>query len=118
VPEETFWYNLREINADGTPNQWKYIGIIGILFGHFVVPFLFLLSYRTRSSIPGCVSSPTGSSAVIFLDICYNILPALKDAHGNALPFFSLNLVWTLPPPSASAASVSGPTCGVFPAPN
>jgi hypothetical protein len=31
---------------------------------------------------------------VIFLDFCWNILPALKDAAGHPLPFLSLNLVW------------------------
>ncbi len=96
VPEETFWYNLREINADGTANQWKWIGIIGILFGHFVVPFLFLLSYRYKVTHGRMRFISIWILAVIFLDICYNILPVLKDAHGNALPFFSLNLIWTL----------------------
>jgi hypothetical protein len=96
VPEETFWYNLREINADGTPNQWKYIGIFGILFGHFVVPFLFLLSYRYKVTHSRMRFISLWILAVIFLDICYNILPALKDAHGNALPFFSLNLIWSI----------------------
>ena len=33
---------------------------------------------------------------VIFVDICYNILPALKDANGNPLPFLSLNLLWAV----------------------
>ena len=32
VPEETFWYNLREVNHDGSPNQWTWVGIYGILF--------------------------------------------------------------------------------------
>lgn len=96
VPEETFWYNLREINADGTANQWKWIGIIGVLFGHFFIPFLFLLSYRHKVSHGHMRFISIWILAVIFLDICYNILPVLKDAHGNALPFFSLNLIWTL----------------------
>lgn len=96
IPEETFWYNLREINADGTANQWKWIGIIGILFGHFFVPFLFLLSYRHKVSHRHMRFVSIWILTVIFLDLCYNILPVLKDAHGNALPFFSLNLVWTL----------------------
>ena len=26
--------------------------------------------------------------------MCYNILPALKDAHGDSLPFLSINLLW------------------------
>ena len=96
VPEETFWYNLREINTDGTANQWKWIGIIGILFGHFFIPFLFLLSYRHKVSHGHMRFISIWILAVIFLDICYNILPVLKDHHGNALPFFSLNLIWTL----------------------
>lgn len=96
VPEETFWYNLREINTDGTANQWKWIGIIGVLFGHFFVPFLFLLSYRYKVTHGRMRFISIWILAVIFLDICYNILPVLKDAHGNALPFFSVNLIWTL----------------------
>ena len=96
VPEETFWYNLREINADGTANQWKWIGIIGILFGHFFIPFLFLLSYRHKVSHGHMRFISIWILAIIFLDICYNILPVPKDHHGNALPFFSLNLIWTL----------------------
>ena len=42
VPEETFWYNLRELNHDGTTNQWWYVGVYGILFGHFFIPFFAL----------------------------------------------------------------------------
>jgi hypothetical protein len=96
IPEETFWYNLREINADGSPNQWKYVGIIGILFGHFVVPFLFLLSYKHKLNHGKMRFISIWILTVILLDICYNILPALKDVHGNALPLFNLNLLWTL----------------------
>jgi hypothetical protein len=96
VPEETFWYNLREINTDGSPNQWKYVGIIGILFGHFVVPFLFLLSYRHKVTHSKMRFISLWILAVIFLDICYNILPAMKDVHGNSLPFFSLTLLWSI----------------------
>ena len=96
IPEETFWYNLRELNADGTPNQWKYVGIIGILFGHFFVPFLFLLSYKNKLNHGRMRFISVWMLAVILLDICYNILPILKDAHGDPLPFLSLHLIWTL----------------------
>lgn len=96
IPEETFWYNLRELNADGTPNQWKYVGIIGILFGHFFVPFLFLLSYKNKLNHGRMRFISIWMLAVILLDICYNILPILKDAHGDPLPLFSLHLIWTL----------------------
>jgi hypothetical protein len=96
VPEETFWYNLREINHDGTANQWKWIGIFGILFGHFFIPFFFLLSYRYKVTHVIIRRIAIWILAVILLDLCYNILPALKDEHGDALPLLSVNLIWVL----------------------
>jgi hypothetical protein len=95
VPEETFWYNLRELNHDGGTNQWWYVGLV-LLFGHFFVPFLYLLSYKHKvvhSKIKPIVIWILG---VILIDMCYNILPALKDQHGDSLPFLSLNLLWVL----------------------
>jgi hypothetical protein len=94
VPEETFWYNLREVNADGTPNQWKYVGIVAILFGHFVVPFLLMLSYRFKTTPHIIRRIALWILGVILVDLCYNILPALKDEHGNPFPFFSITLLW------------------------
>ncbi len=96
VPEETFWYNLREINHDGSSNQWKWIGIFGILFGHFFIPFFFLLSYRYKVSKHIIRRIAWWFLAIILLDMCYNIMPALKDSHGDSLPLLSLNLVWIL----------------------
>jgi hypothetical protein len=96
IPEETFWYNLRELNADGSPNQWKYVGIVGILFGHFFVPFLFLLSYRHKVTHGKMRFISIWILAIIFVDLCYNILPALQDGHGNALPFLAPHLLWAV----------------------
>lgn len=96
VPEETFWYNLREVTQDGSSNQWKWIGIFGILFGHFFIPFFFLLSYRFKITKHILRRIAVWILAIILLDMCYNIMPALKDAQGNALPFLSLNLLWVL----------------------
>ncbi len=95
VPEETFWYNLREIYADGTPSQWKYVGFF-ILFGHFLAPFLYLLSYKHKVTPAYIRPAAIWILGVILVDLCYNILPALKDAHGDPLPFLSLNLLWVL----------------------
>jgi hypothetical protein len=95
VPEETFWYNLREVNHDGTTNQWWYVGLL-ILFGHFFVPFLALLSYRFKITHHIIRRIALWNLAIILVDICYNVMPALKDSHGDPLPFLSLNLVWVL----------------------
>ena len=103
VPEETFWYNLREVNYDGATNQWWYVGLL-ILFGHFFVPFLYLLSYRHKVVHAKVKPIVIWILAIILVDMCYNILPALKDSHGDSLPFFSLNLLWVL----TSVAGIGG----------
>jgi hypothetical protein len=95
VPEETFWYNLRELNHDGSTNQWWYVGLL-ILFGHFVIPFCALLSYRFKITHHIIRRIALWNLAIILVDICYNIMPALKDSHGDPLPFLSLNLIWVL----------------------
>ena len=95
VPEETFWYNLRELNHDGSTNQWWYIGLV-ILFGHFFLPFFALLSYRFKVTHHIIRRIAYGVLTTILIDMCYNILPALKDEHGDSLPFLSINLLWVL----------------------
>ena len=93
VPEETFWYNLREVNHDGSTNQWWYVGLV-LLFGHFFVPFLYLLSYKHKVVHSKIKPIMWWILAVILVDMCYNIMPVLKDGHGDSLPFISLNLLW------------------------
>jgi len=93
VPEETFWYNLRELNHDGSTNQWWYVGLV-LLFGHFVFPFCWLLSYRFKVTHHIIRRIAFWVLSVILIDMCYNVMPALKDAHGDPVPFLSINLVW------------------------
>lgn len=103
VPEETFWYNLRELNHDGSTNQWWYVGL-ALLFGHFVIPFCALLSYRFKVTHRIIRRIACWVLTVILIDMCYNVLPALKDEHGDAAPFFSINLVWV----AASVVGIGG----------
>ena len=103
VPEETFWYNLRELNHDGSTNQWWYVGLV-ILFGHFFVPFFYLLSYKHKVVQSKVKPIMIWILAIILVDLCYNILPALKDDHGDSLPFLSFHLLWVI----TSVAGVGG----------
>jgi hypothetical protein len=89
VPEETFWYNIRETG------DWKWVGML-LLFGHFFVPFLSWLSYRRKATIKPALAISLWTALIILIDLCYNVLPALKDAHDEPLPFLSLNLLWVL----------------------
>jgi hypothetical protein len=89
VPEETFWYNLREVG------DWWYVSLF-LVFGNFLLPFLLLLSYRFKVTHVTARRIAALILFVIFVDLCYNILPALKDGAGNPIPFFSINLVWAV----------------------
>ena len=87
VPEETFWYNIRE------SGDWWYVGML-ILFGHFFVPFIAWLFYRYKAERKPAMIISGWVAVIILVDICYNVLPALRDAHDEPLPFLSLNLLW------------------------
>ena len=96
IPEETFWYNLREMNnSDGQPNQWKWVGMT-LLFGHFVVPFLALLSYKRKLNKNVMPRVAIWTAAIFLLDLIYNVWPSKKNELGDPLPFFAVHQIWTL----------------------
>ncbi|MET0262364.1 MAG: hypothetical protein ABW223_05660 [Rariglobus sp.] len=95
VPEETFWYNLREITREGAGNQWKWVGLF-ILFGHFLFPFLFLLSYKNKIIHSRLKFIVLWTLFTIAIDVIYNIAPAVKDyVTGEPKAFLSMSLLWT-----------------------
>ena len=47
IPEETFWYNIRELNLDGSKNSWWWVSM-ALVFLHFIFPFLYLLWYKNK----------------------------------------------------------------------
>ena len=109
IPEETFWYNLREMNnSDGLPNQWKWVGML-LLFGHFFLPFLLLLSYKRKFDKVQMPIISAWIAFVVLLDIIYNIFPSKRVteemiaagqgfglAAGDPLPFLAVHQLWTL----------------------
>jgi hypothetical protein len=97
VPEETFWYNLRE------HGDWWYVGMF-IVFGTFLLPFLCLLSYRFKVTHRIIRRIALWILFVIFIDLSFNLMPALKDAHGDPQPFLSINLLWCI----SAVAGVGG----------
>jgi hypothetical protein len=97
VPEETFWYNIREYG------DWWYVSLF-LVFGNFLLPFLLLLSYRFKVTHATIRRIAYLILFVIFVDLCYDILPALQDAKGNPQPFLSINLLWA----ATSVAGVGG----------
>ena len=76
MPEETFWYVLRE---KGT---WWWIGMV-IIFGHFFVPFLALLRIDVKNVFTFMVPLCVWAWLMHWVDISFNIMPI---PHPNGFP--------------------------------
>ena len=74
IPEETFWYNIRETNYDGSLNSWWWVSMC-LVFLHFLVPFILLLWYKTKVVIPRLVAVSVWILAFHLLDLYWNIVP-------------------------------------------
>ena len=80
VPEETFWYNLREMG------NWWWVGM-SILFCYFAFPFLYLLSYKAKISRGRLAFVAIWILSFVLVDVFFNTMPFAKDATGAPLPF-------------------------------
>jgi hypothetical protein len=81
MPEETFWYIVRE---KGT---WWYVGMV-IIFGHFFIPFLALLRIDVKHTFLLMVPLCAWAWLMHWVDLSFNIMPVL---HPNGFPF---TLIW------------------------
>jgi len=89
VPEETFWFNEREVG------QWWWIGM-ALVFCYFLFSFLYLLSYRNKIVHQRIKFIAFWNLTFLFVDICFNVLPAFKDANGDPQPFLHPALLWSI----------------------
>jgi hypothetical protein len=87
VPEETFYFNLREYG------DWYWVGM-AVLFLYFLFPFCYLLSYRHKIDQRRAAFISWWILVMLFVDICFNTLPAIRDATGHPRPFFSPMIIW------------------------
>ncbi len=95
IPEETFWYNIREKNFDGGLNSWWWVSM-GLIFGHFLTPFLCLLWYKTKVVVWRTVGISIWILAFHILDLYWNIVPgklvAPDHAPGYLVRQFSISI--------------------------
>lgn len=77
IPEETFWYNLRQLNPDGSYNSWWPLNYM-MIFGHFLAPFLVLLFYNTKVRTPVIALVGLYFLSMHAVDMYFNILPEKK----------------------------------------
>jgi hypothetical protein len=76
IPEETFWYVLRE---QGT---WDAVGKYVIIFGHFFVPFLMLLRIDWKLKLVTMLPLAAWCWLMHFVDMEFQIMPSL---HPNSI---------------------------------
>jgi len=68
MPEETFWYVLRE------QGSWWEVGLL-ILFGHFFLPFLLLLRIDTKMSLTVMGPMIAWAWLMHYVDMTFNVMP-------------------------------------------
>ena len=81
LPEETFWYVVRE---KGT---WWYVGLV-IIFGHFFIPFLAMLRIDVKQTFRLMVPLALWAWLMHWVDLAFNVLPV---PHPDGFP---LQLIW------------------------
>jgi hypothetical protein len=70
IPEETFWYVLRQ------KGSWFGVSMV-IIFGHFFLPFLALLRIDVKSVFTWMVPLCIWAWLMHWVDLSFNILPVL-----------------------------------------
>jgi hypothetical protein len=70
LPEETFWYALRE------KGWWWGVGMV-LVFGHFALPFLLLLRIDAKLTLPLMLPLCLWAWLMHYADMSYNVLPPL-----------------------------------------
>lgn len=84
IPEETFWYLIRE---RGT---WWGLSLI-LIFGHFMLPFFVMLPVKVKTCFKVMLPVCAWAWVMHFADLAFNIMPALHP-HGYPLKWLWLPL--------------------------
>lgn len=82
IPEETFWFNMRELDADWTRNAWWHVGL-ALMFGYFFIPFFYFLFYRNKILVNRIALGALWILVFHTLDMYFNILPTRIPADNE-----------------------------------
>jgi hypothetical protein len=91
IPEETFWYNIRQFNPANPDqiNSWYPIGMC-LIFCNFFFPFFFLLFYYSKVTHKKILFIACWIIFWQLVDIFYNVLPGIepdKDPNVGAFDY-------------------------------
>src|SRR5262249_54886501 len=74
MPEETFYYVVREVNEKGQHTTWFWVSLV-IIFGHFFLPFLALLRIDVKHTFSLMVPIAVWAWLMHFFDMAFQIWP-------------------------------------------
>jgi hypothetical protein len=82
IPEETIFYKHRQ------EGSWAAFSVI-LLFGHFIIPFLGLLSRHVKRNKASLAFWAVWMLVMHFVDMYWIVMPTLaqKLGHADAIPF-------------------------------
>lgn len=83
MPEETFYYVIREVDEHGHHTTWFWVSMV-IIFGHFFLPFLTLLRIDVKSNFAIMVPLAGWAWLMHFVDMTWNVMP---PHYRNGFPF-------------------------------
>jgi hypothetical protein len=80
IPEETFWYVMRELSGEWQTSSWFWVSM-GLIFGFFFLPFFALLPYQSKVRRGRLLAISCWVLAFQLLDLYFNILPSKVPAN-------------------------------------
>ena len=83
MPEETFYYVIREVDAHGHHTTWFWLSMV-IIFGHFFLPFLALLRIDVKNNFVIMTLLAVWAWLMHFVDMAWNVMP---PHYRNGVPF-------------------------------
>jgi hypothetical protein len=91
IPEETIFYLHR------LEGNWSYFSVL-LLFGHFIIPFLGLLSRHVKRHKPSLMFWAFWLLVVHFVDMYWIVMPTLSErlGHPESLNFHPIDLLVVL----------------------
>ena len=86
IPEETFWYNIREKNG------WWTVSML-LIFAHFLTPFIVLLWYKTKVVVWRTIAVSAWILVFHIVDLFWNIIPGkIPTEHGYTVRPFTISV--------------------------
>lgn len=77
IPEETVWYHARQMN-----DWWIGVSLV-LLFGHFVAPFLALISRWPKRRTHTLAFASVWLLLMHWIDLYYIVMPPIFPPHGE-----------------------------------